>query len=227
MSQPSKPKQTIFRRVAEISSVGRSPRQGFDEERTHTASDPRGADLEKPIICSPIMAGDPNVYFTEVSAWNLYSATTFSCRFQRWPLSTSIMIGERVSPQGVIRPLEDEAQISALQQPEEKIGRLGVFAIRRYCAGKRKFDKKFASTIKTVEKRRVRNMKRARQDELRAIAKLLVHERRKEREVDGQVWWGWTVAWDGDEQPPPSSIVSRRDTRQARCLAQSVGKALS
>ena len=137
------------------------------------------------------------------------------------------MIGERVSPQGIIRPLEDEAEISALQQPEEKIGRLGVFAIRRYCAGKSKFDEKFASTLKTVQKRRVRHMKRARRDELRAIAKLLVRERHEEREADERVWWGWTVAWDGDERPPPSSIVIRRDTRQARRLAQSAGKALS
>jgi hypothetical protein len=39
--------------------------------------------------------------------------------------------------------------------------------------------------------------------------------------------WKWAWALDGDENPPPSSIVSRRDTDEARRLGRIADQSLS
>jgi hypothetical protein len=142
------------------------------------------------------------------------------------------MIRERVSTRGVIRPLEPAEQLDALRVPPELIGVLSERAVRRYLEGKALFDKKYAKEMLTVEKHRNRNIDLAKKD----ISKNLVHLQElhkgkgkgkgKAKETtksfrDGLESstgnWGWALA---DERPPPSSIVSRRDTDEARRLAR-------
>jgi hypothetical protein len=144
------------------------------------------------------------------------------------------MIRERVSTQGVIRPLEPENELDAFHVPAEIIGVFSELAIRRYLDGRVKFDAKFAGVIKTIEKDRRRNLERARKDTLRTATLLrdlprdavnLVRETRRKRgrgqgPPAGSDSWGYAWAIDADEMPPPSSIVSRRDTQEARRLAK-------
>ncbi|TFY75920.1 hypothetical protein EWM64_g8092 [Hericium alpestre] len=144
------------------------------------------------------------------------------------------MIRERVSTQGVIRPLEPAETLPALQVPTEIIGEINELAIMRYINGKTKFDKKFSSTIKRIEKHRQRNLKVASKDTLTHISRL---QHYLEKESTGKkhtlseglgASTNWTLAWalDADEHPPPSSIVARRDTEEAIKLARIVDRAV-
>jgi hypothetical protein len=143
------------------------------------------------------------------------------------------MIRERVSTQGIIRPLEAEKDIPALQVPLEKIGVITELAVRRYLDGRSKFDKKFSSTIEKIERLRNHNLERAKKDTMRNLAQLQQylqceddvnpdglgdHTKKgiKEGLAAASGSWCWAWALDCDENPPPSSIVSRRDVRFLR-----------
>ncbi|KAI9441922.1 hypothetical protein H4582DRAFT_1811008 [Lactarius indigo] len=148
------------------------------------------------------------------------------------------MIRERVSTQGIIRPLEPENEVPALQVPPELVGKLSEHAVRRYVEGTARFEKKFARTIRHIEKKRQRNIDRASRDTNRHIAALqhyLDRERTtaaaaaEEKPGSGAVVEAsWNLAWalDEDERPPPSSIVARRDTEEALKLARVADKAI-
>jgi len=140
------------------------------------------------------------------------------------------MVRERVSTQGIIRPLEPIDKIDALHVPPEIIGVLSERAMRRYLEGKAIFDQKYAKELVAVERTRMRNIDLAKKDISRNLTHLqeLQHVRTpgNQRETsqafrDGlessSGAWGW--AW-ADERPPPSSIVSRRDTDESRRLAR-------
>jgi len=158
----------------------------------------------------------------------------------------SAMIRERVSTRGVIRPLEPEEELDAMKVPQDVIGNLSELAVRRYIEGKNKYDKKFASTIKAIEKQRNKNLERAKKDTIKNM-NVLQHSLDREAQqakqngnedgngaVDGATsdqrqvkdgllassGWIWAWALDEDERPPPSSIVSRRDTSEALRLAR-------
>jgi hypothetical protein len=148
------------------------------------------------------------------------------------------MIRERVSTHGVIRPLEPEIELSAMKVQSELIGTLSEAAIQRYVTGKERFDKKFARTIKRIEKQRLRNINRASQDMNQHIAAL---QHYLDRESMAAAPGGadratatlgapssWNMAWalDDDERPPPSSIVARRDTEEALKLARVADEAV-
>lgn len=142
------------------------------------------------------------------------------------------MIRERVSTRGEIRPLEPESELSAFQIAPEDVGAIPELSIRRYMDGKAKYDKKFASTTKQIEKQRQRNYNLAKKEGVRTMSQLQEYlakaeeeekhrksmEERKNFAVSGSWNWGWAL--DGDERPPPSSIASRRDTEEARTLAK-------
>lgn len=151
------------------------------------------------------------------------------------------MIRERVSTHGIIRPLEPEAELPAMQVSSELIGTFPERAIRRYITGKKHLDKKFANGIKRIERQRVRNINRASRNMNQHIAVLqhyLDCESKTaasghssagqaavaEEEKDGgcAAPSSWNMAWalDEDERPPPSSIVARRDTEEALKLAR-------
>ncbi|KZP28521.1 alpha/beta-hydrolase [Athelia psychrophila] len=147
------------------------------------------------------------------------------------------MIRERVSTRGVIRPLEPESDLDAFQVPEEIIGNFSELAVRRYLDAQAKFDKKFHGTQKVIDKRRQRNLELAKNDIFRNMATLQGDvsnskgkklPKRKETVQKGIMAglqaasgsWSWAWALDAGERPPPSSIVSRRDTTEARRLAR-------
>ncbi|KAF9243236.1 Alpha/Beta hydrolase protein [Melanogaster broomeanus] len=144
------------------------------------------------------------------------------CNEEGLPSWKEGMIRERVSTQGVIRPLEPADQLDALHVPPEIIGALSERA-------------KYAKEVLAIEKRRNRNIDLAKED----ISKNLPHlpgvpngkgkgkakETRKafkagQESFSGSMGWVWA-----DERPPPSSIVSRRDTDEARKLARIVDQA--
>ena len=152
------------------------------------------------------------------------------------------MIRERVSTRGIIRPLEAESELVALNVPSDIIGVLSELVVRRYIEGKSKFDKKFASTKTTIEKQRSRNVELARKDINRNMATLQgsvssegaegkeKHDEPKKGIKEGlqaaSGSWSWAWALDTSERPPPSSIVSRRDTREAVRLARIADQAI-
>ncbi|KAK7472430.1 hypothetical protein VKT23_000545 [Stygiomarasmius scandens] len=173
-------------------------------------------------------AGDPIVY----------SETA------EFPSMKSAMIRERVSTRGAIRPLEPEEELDAMKVPQDVIGNLSELAVRRYIEGKNKYDKKFASTIKAIEKQRNKNLERAKKDTIKNM-NVLQHSLDREAQqakqngngngaTDGAMsdqrqvkdgllassGWIWAWALDENERPPPSSIVSRRDTSEALRLAR-------
>jgi hypothetical protein len=153
------------------------------------------------------------------------------------------MICERVSTRGIVRPLEPENELPALQIAPELIGTLAGRAVQRYVTGKERFDKKFAHAIKRIEKQRLRNIDRASRDMNQHIAVLQHYlDRESEAAASGSTGAGadattedgltappsWNMAWalDEDERPPPSSIVARRDTVEALKLARVADKAV-
>ncbi|EED85396.1 candidate lipase/esterase from carbohydrate esterase family CE10 [Postia placenta Mad-698-R] len=148
-----------------------------------------------------------------------------------------LMIRERVTTKGVVRPLEPEEELVALQFSEELIGEISELVVRRYFDGRAKFDKKFAKVTKSIEKERRRNIDRAHNDAIRKMAHLQAHPYSEEQDADGGKGkertpkgiqdglinagsWPWGWALEEDEAPPPSSIVARRDTDEARRLAR-------
>lgn len=152
------------------------------------------------------------------------------------------MIRERVSTSGVLRPLEQEPDLDAFHTPPEIIGVLSELSVRRYMEGKGKFDKKFAKDRHAIQKQRHRNLELSRKDVLKNIAQLQDLHGSQTKNGKGKAQdtvkgikegleaasasWSWAWALDVDERPPPSSIVSRRDTDEARRLARIADQAV-
>ncbi|TDL16124.1 alpha/beta-hydrolase [Rickenella mellea] len=148
------------------------------------------------------------------------------------------MIRERVSTKGFLRALEPESELQACNVPPELIGVVSELAARRYLKGRAIFDKKFEGTAKSVAKSRARNLELADKDAARNLSQLQMHFFKDAYERDRKPGkpanaeksiksgltpsssWSWAWAIEGDEQPPPSSIVSRRDTEEARRLSK-------
>ncbi|RDB24709.1 AB hydrolase superfamily protein C4A8.06c [Hypsizygus marmoreus] len=151
------------------------------------------------------------------------------------------MIRERVSTQGVIRPLEPESELVAFDVHPDCIGRMSELTLRRYLDARAMFDKKFAHSIHLVEKQRHRHLRRAKEDTQRNMTvlqhSLMQEDQNDNADVDtshgikagllaSSGSWSWAWALEGDERPPPSSIVSRRDTAEARRLARIADQAV-
>jgi hypothetical protein len=133
------------------------------------------------------------------------------------------MIRERVSTQGIIRPLEPEPELPAMQLPPEKVGTHSEHAVRRYVTGNARSTKKFARAIRHIEKHRQRNIDRASRDTNQQIAALQQYLERETKTGAPDVV-AWALALDADERPPPSSIVARCDTVEALELARVADK---
>jgi hypothetical protein len=151
------------------------------------------------------------------------------------------MIRERVSARGLIRPLEPETDLPAIQVPSDLIGIIPERAIERYVTAKERSDKKFAQAIKRIEKQRLRNIDRASRDMNQHVAALQHYLDRESRAAAAastlkgtgadrmtRTTSSWNMAWalDEDERPPPSSIVARRDTEESLKLARVADKAV-
>ena len=145
------------------------------------------------------------------------------------------MIRERVSIRGIVRPLEPESELDAFHVPQEIIGAFSELAVRRYLNAKVKFEKKFPGVQKDIDKRRRRNLELAKKDIFRNIQQLQGDVSKRVKRFKGTSKptkglkegleassgsWSWAWALESDERPPPSSIVSRRDTQEARQLAR-------
>jgi hypothetical protein len=133
------------------------------------------------------------------------------------------MIRERVSTQGIIRPLEHQEDLPAFRLSPQLIGTTPDIVLERYMAAKQAADQKFASTIRGIEKARMRNIERASQDFAQRTAALRRYFRSAGGVGGGEAW---RLAWalDADERPPPSSIVGRLDTEEALRFAQAADK---
>ena len=143
------------------------------------------------------------------------------------------MIRERVSTKGVVRPLEHETELGALQQ-HIQVGRLSERTINRFLKEREIFDKKFSKTIKSIEKHRRQNLERSKHDMIKWLGfiRQFLHKSDDEAETEKRIEsvilsprWNWAWACE-EEDPPPSSIVSRRDTEEARKLAKVADQAV-
>jgi hypothetical protein len=120
------------------------------------------------------------------------------------------MIRERISTQGIVRPLEHEDDLPAFTMNSNLIGVTPESVLQRYLAGKKSIEKKYASAIKKIAKQRARNIERARYKLAHRAAALRPY-----------VSYGCystlsspsRLAWmlDASECPPPSSTVGRLD----------------
>lgn len=182
--------------------------------------DPEVSTVPRFVACLCAMSWSVGIWLTSCSAFYIWQGLL------TW---TGGMIRERVSTQGIIRPLEPVDKLDALHMPPAIIGVLSERAVRRYLEGKAFFDQKYAKELLTVEKQRNRNIDLAKKDITRNFTRF--QESRNGRSTEKQMKtprtfrdglespsgaWGWVWA---DERPPPSSIVSRRDTDESRRLA--------
>lgn len=111
---------------------------------------------------------------------------------------------------------------------EDRIGTPCGPSLRRYLIGKEERDRAFSDTIKDVEQERERLLGLAHEDKDKSIARLTSYLTKTTRsdphkenlERADPVFWNWDCLLDECENPPPSSIVFRRDTLEARKLAK-------
>ncbi|KAL5512614.1 hypothetical protein ACEPAG_3267 [Sanghuangporus baumii] len=193
-------------------------------ERLHSSATPEGVRL----------AGDPSIY-TQLQDG---LASPF----------VDNMIRERVSTQGEIRPLESESELVACTMPLDRIGVANELVLRRYIEGSTRWNEKFAKAKEHIRKQRAHSLKLAKYDAAQIVPQLQMHfflhaeggeqtdeadsrdaAHAKTKEAGPSVKeglkpsvasWAWAWALDGAERPPPSSIVARRDTEEARRLSR-------
>ncbi len=139
------------------------------------------------------------------------------------------MIRERVSTKGELRELEPPSQLAGCSQPFEKIGNVSEAGAKRFLTAQAIWDKMFAEEAGRVAQHRQDNLKKpmasleGRKSRL-SINRVRNHFRMKKNgalsgskvsdrdKLDiNSPSWDWSWALEG-ENPPPSSIVARRDT---------------
>ncbi|KIY68103.1 alpha/beta-hydrolase [Cylindrobasidium torrendii FP15055 ss-10] len=146
------------------------------------------------------------------------------------------MIRERVSTKGVIRALEPESELDAMKVPTNVVGTISELAMRRFINGSASHSKKYAGRVREIERHRASNLKKAEKGVIKNMSVLESSIKAKEDDrKDGKGGegsnvreglipstgsWSWAWVLDGSEKPPPSSIVSRRDTAEAMELAK-------
>lgn len=183
-----------------------------------TSGDVAGPRFQRTAPVEPVgerTAGDPAVYsnITQHSSWD--------CE----------MIRERVSTKGVVRPLEPESELEAFQLQPKMVGRLSEHIIKRYVTNRDIFHKKFSHTTKSIDKHRRKKLERAKHDTMKRLGFLRQFLHKSDDEAETQKrkelavrCWAWAL--DEGEDPPPSSIVSRLDTEEARRLAEVADQAV-
>ncbi|KAI0751533.1 alpha/beta-hydrolase [Daedaleopsis nitida] len=142
-----------------------------------------------------------------------------------------LMIRERVSVQGHVRPMEPAEEMDVLRIKPQEIGVIKERPVRRWLDGQEAWDKKYRRTAERVinkrkshETKAQRLLDHARQqglihDELqpqRSRASVVRDDLSSVGEIESQRRWGPLDL--KDENPPPSAIVGRRDTLEAVAL---------
>ncbi|KAF5354758.1 hypothetical protein D9756_005500 [Leucocoprinus leucothites] len=230
---PVSRKQTLRRalsyKVAQAGRIlrrqSREPMQEGDVVPTELSSEKSGIYQRRAVGHAPVpqdrYAGEPSVYE------NITDSTAFE------------VIRERISTQGIIRPLEPESELDAFTVPEELVGTISELVMRRCINSHAHFHRKFANTYRNIEKTRKKNLEREakkegkRLDAMRASASNNSslssssggHYKFRQSVLDSP-GWGYAWALDELERPPSSSIVARRDTEEARKLALIADKAV-
>ncbi|KAJ3873324.1 hypothetical protein F5051DRAFT_506589 [Lentinula edodes] len=136
--------------MASLSSSG-STSTHIALAETHRTKQPRKETLPNKERC----AGDPIVYSETSEFPSLFS---------------SLMIRERVSTRGVIRPLEPFSDLPAFSIPPQLIGEISERAVRRSIAGHTFSEHKLSGTRKAIEQRRRKHLQRAREDTTRNMS---------------------------------------------------------
>ena len=205
-----------------------TPRSQDPSETSADLTGPRTDGNSEPLPEGVPKAGEALVYAGDwvITIRRTHSRTTFLTHIlpQAHSAVHQDMIRERVSTHGIIRPLEPESELPAMQVLPELNGTPPEHAMRRYIAGHAHFEKKFARALRRIAKQRQQNLKRASRD-TQLHVKALQHYLERERTDDntnGHMEW----ELDADERPPPSSIVARRDTDEALRLARVADKAV-
>jgi hypothetical protein len=85
------------------------------------------------------------------------------------------MIRERVSTNGILRPLEPESDIPTLQYPSDRLGRINEDAARRYLKGQALWAKKFSQTAQKIESQRQKNLELAKSETIRTVESMVGH----------------------------------------------------
>ncbi|BGP52936.1 hypothetical protein JCM8202v2_000493 [Rhodotorula sphaerocarpa] len=89
----------------------------------------------------------------------------------RRPEYVDHMIRERVSIDGVVRPMEPEDSMSMLHLEIEDLGVIKEAPVKRYLAGKAVLERRFKKTYKKVQKQREKHLRKSMQEEATRIAR--------------------------------------------------------
>lgn len=147
------------------------------------------------------------------------------------------MLRERVATNGQIRPLEDESKLTALNWPTEMTCVITEPCARRYLEGQAIWDQKYAKAAKKVAAQREKQIQRAQKETEKLVVEMEARLKKGSQfagaapgnsddapasgveatdNATGHALlnapsFSWAWALEG-ENPPPSSLVSRRDT---------------
>lgn len=163
-------------------------------------SDTQGDNLKIPKHIPKGHAGNPEVY--DAPDGN--------------PFTDHGMIRQRVSREGVCRPMESPDEIPELSIPPEEIGIIKKGPAERYLKGQQLWTEKYKKFAKQADKQRQRNIKRALKDSPRiekAFEDSFKESGDQKYVLNKEFSWSWAL--DG-ERPPPSAVVGRRDTVSLR-----------
>ncbi|SGY34354.1 BQ5605_C002g01619 [Microbotryum silenes-dioicae] len=80
------------------------------------------------------------------------------------------MVRERVSLTGVVRPMEPEEEVEVLKIPKDDLGLVKEGPVKRYLAGKAKWDKKFKRNYEHVMRKREEQLKKSMREEAERIS---------------------------------------------------------
>ncbi|KAL4249093.1 hypothetical protein ABKN59_005778 [Abortiporus biennis] len=147
-----------------------------------------------------------------------------------------VMIRERVDIYGRIRPMEPKEEVEALQVPTNEIGIIKEQPVRRWLSGQEIWDKKYHRSAVKVTKRKAHYEHKAEvlleharkqglvlqkdKDKPQTMHRVGTIQRRSSTSSVGSIErnrrWG-PFDLDG-ENPPPSAIAGRRDTKEAIAL---------
>ncbi|KAI0700770.1 alpha/beta-hydrolase [Cytidiella melzeri] len=142
------------------------------------------------------------------------------------------MLHERVNISGEVRPMEPKEEIEALKIPPQEIGVIKEGPVKRWLTGQDLWDEKFKRQAhKVVRKRESYNkkveelVKRARENGLVLhgdSSRSSMHRTASALSFSSQGEIMASRRWGpldiDDEQPPPSSIVGRRDNRESLAM---------